>query len=161
MSLKFLATKKCYSFKQYWAPSLWARMFGVVGGKRPQNSKIKTVPFKDDTRSNGKDTDTYYTSTRWSMISSGKAVQSKENGEFREENIYYREKNLGMLPWMVWLDMDWEKDSGPLNCFMIKGQLLKRYHRQRRQWGEKWEDGKHLWVLGDGNYGMIKWSLLV
>lgn len=32
------------------------------------------------------------------VMSSGKAVQSKDDGEFREEEVYSRKRNLGQLP---------------------------------------------------------------
>ena len=69
-----------------------------MGGRRPKNNRIKTLPSKDDAKSNGEDTDTYYNSTRESMISVGIAVQSKDNGEFQEGEKFSMYKDLGKLP---------------------------------------------------------------
>lgn len=64
----------------------------------PHKGRIKALISKDNTKSNGEDTDTYYNSERWSLMSSGKSVQSKGIGDLGKEEIYFRKKDVRTVP---------------------------------------------------------------
>lgn len=108
-----------------------------------------------DAKSNGEHTDAYDKSTRLSNMSVEMAMQSKDNGQLRGK-IYFWHKASGKLPEWAGLGMSSGKHSGPLNCFMAKGQLLKKGdYRQRRQCEEKCEGTENLQSVGYSRTGKV------
>lgn len=151
--LKMPSTKKGYSLKKYWAPSLWSDVLDIVGDKRSPESRKKASSSKDDSKSNRDNTDTYcgtYIRVAWH---GPWWVLEKQCNLRIMENLGKKRFIPGRRIWETFLEEAWwemasGKDSGPLPCFMTKGQLRKRYCRQRRRCNERWEGGGIFTGLG-------------
>lgn len=71
------------------------------------------------------------------VMSSGKAVQPKDDGESWEEEVYSRKRNLEKLPRSCLIGDGFREGEQTLSCFMTKGQLPDRCHRQTGQCDEE------------------------